>query len=673
MAKKIIVDSVEIKELLESGHYKIPVYQRAYDWDKDKQDDFFTDLYENPEPYFLGSMVCIDRNKESESYFEVVDGQQRLMTTSLLLGVIYKNLLSLKQNLDDQKLGGTEISSGDREKIGGLKTTIQTNCENIKKQLIMKNSASGEWQARFEPSGQNQPRGDNIIYRSLLADREYLSLGDIKFGGRSPDKRMKPVKAFHRLWSLVEKNLCPESAQHTLKDIEGSSDKLVAFFEKVSKARLILIEPVNSGQAHMYFKGLNARGMELSALDLLKNEIFSKLDEQRHLAANDDWQEILGNLKSDIPGKEKYGDKIRFLRHHCTLYRLDNPTSGGAKEDKIGAVVPQPKLFGSYEEILRERAGQESAKTILQSLKTASEHYGRILGTNLEKDDKSPFYEISDINIKLRFLCQIEGAPSYLLILYLLDRQKRSEDVNDDKIADIVDALCQFFLLNHLTDSIPTNALDRIFFGLVEGLRENRHRDSEYKNGMVSFVENALTEALPSDISGRFGSEIRGPIYDDEKKIARFILFWLERNSWKEEAQNQWIEHMENPKREIEHVLPQTLSTGWQQMLTKNDGETTAEKIQEGYLHQLGNLTILSSATNRSIQNSDFSSKVEKLKKNSDAILTSGGDDKPDAWGITTQKQWTAKEINARTEVLVQEFQNNFFNDAFKEKLKLSD
>lgn len=76
--------------------YKIPSYQRPYSWTTQEAGILFDDLYDfyknedNEENYFLGSIVLIKEDDLPKS--EVIDGQQRLTTLTILLAVIAHNL-----------------------------------------------------------------------------------------------------------------------------------------------------------------------------------------------------------------------------------------------------------------------------------------------------------------------------------------------------------------------------------------------------------------------------------------------------------------------------------------------------------------------------------------------------------------------------------------------------
>ena len=75
--------------LTENKKYIIPPYQRPYSWDDDHAVQLIKDIHESFESeakeYFIGSLICI--NKGADTY-EVVDGQQRLTTLSLIVAKI---------------------------------------------------------------------------------------------------------------------------------------------------------------------------------------------------------------------------------------------------------------------------------------------------------------------------------------------------------------------------------------------------------------------------------------------------------------------------------------------------------------------------------------------------------------------------------------------------------
>src|SRR5579872_4823115 len=77
-------------------HFHVPKYQREYAWGRKEWEQLLQDIEENDLGYFMGSLICVNdsanRASGDEIIYEVVDGQQRLTTLSLLLMALYANL-----------------------------------------------------------------------------------------------------------------------------------------------------------------------------------------------------------------------------------------------------------------------------------------------------------------------------------------------------------------------------------------------------------------------------------------------------------------------------------------------------------------------------------------------------------------------------------------------------
>ena len=77
-------------------HFHVPKYQREYTWKRWQWEQLLNDIADNDPGYFMGSIICVSDVQSicagDEIIFEVVDGQQRLTTLSLLLAVIHSKL-----------------------------------------------------------------------------------------------------------------------------------------------------------------------------------------------------------------------------------------------------------------------------------------------------------------------------------------------------------------------------------------------------------------------------------------------------------------------------------------------------------------------------------------------------------------------------------------------------
>lgn len=89
------ITKLTIKQLLSKDSYRIPIYQRNYDWGEKQvlqliEDiaDYANDTAKSNHKYYLGTIVVYPRTEGSKTYYETVDGQQRLMTLTILLNVL---------------------------------------------------------------------------------------------------------------------------------------------------------------------------------------------------------------------------------------------------------------------------------------------------------------------------------------------------------------------------------------------------------------------------------------------------------------------------------------------------------------------------------------------------------------------------------------------------------
>ena len=126
--------------------YRIPPYQREYTWGKDNWENLYNDIFEAEKGYFLGSIICIDEDVHNEkTVLQVIDGQQRLTTISILLAALYsaiRNLIEQDQSLElklfkDRRLNINWLNMQSMLKLDGVNDNV---CENRLTLAIQKNN-----------------------------------------------------------------------------------------------------------------------------------------------------------------------------------------------------------------------------------------------------------------------------------------------------------------------------------------------------------------------------------------------------------------------------------------------------------------------------------------------------------------------------------------------------
>ncbi|MBF0289616.1 MAG: DUF262 domain-containing protein [SAR324 cluster bacterium] len=80
---KARLERLSLPDLLKKS-LKIPDYQRYYTWERDHVLDLLKDIFDREKPYLMGTVILHDVEGDS-SKMDIVDGQQRLVTLTLLL------------------------------------------------------------------------------------------------------------------------------------------------------------------------------------------------------------------------------------------------------------------------------------------------------------------------------------------------------------------------------------------------------------------------------------------------------------------------------------------------------------------------------------------------------------------------------------------------------------
>ena len=243
--------------------YCIPSLQRPYSWDQKQVEKLFDDIIDNDSPYYIGSIVMVAA-EGSVGYEQVVDGQQRLTTLSLILIGLRKFILGKKgkkfKEIDDAILN-----------------------------LLFRPRHNVDKQIRLLFSNENS----KSIY-TILAN-----------GGDAPDILTEIQSRFVNNLEYIMERLKEYSPGCNIKDISN-------LFEKINSLSLIFISCINKSAAYKLFESINATGISLASTDMIKNSIFESLENnQSNLRiAEEKWNEILDVFNEDTSMLKTY------IRHH---------------------------------------------------------------------------------------------------------------------------------------------------------------------------------------------------------------------------------------------------------------------------------------------------------------------------------------------------------------------
>lgn len=537
-------------ELIGNGRtYRVPPYQRDYSWTEEQWEDLWTDLValaDRPDDtHYMGALVVEGR---SDREFAVIDGQQRIATLSLLALAVIARLLALAEAGSD--------ADDNRQRAAALRSRF----------IGEKDPAS-----LVEASKLALNDTDNAFYQDYLVQL------------RPPHNPRGLPKSNRLLWecfSYFRRRVDEWSAGQT----DGA--RLARLVSEAAGRQLMFIRIAVDDELNAYtvFETLNARGLELSATDLLKNYLFSRLRTQADLAAlQRRWAALMAVVQ-----QERFPE---FLRYHlqCTLPR-----------------VRSQRLFKLVRDTVRDGA---AVFALLDALERRAEVFAALFDPQhaywIERPESAP--HVRDLNV----LRVRQMTPLVFAAWEMLDAQD---------FARVLRLLVVLLFRYSAISGLNTNALELPFHEAAKGLLEARLRTP-------AEVFGALRHLYVDDI--RFEQDFARLAPDPSgqgRKLLRYILARLE-----SDASGRLCDPDADPGT-VEHVLPENPSAAWEADFPR---ELWARSID-----RLGNLTWLEPALNRRVGNADFGTKREAYRT-SRYSLSNG---LPDAAG----NEWTPARLDAR-------------------------
>lgn len=584
--------------------YRIPKYQREYTWGINDWDALFNDVTENDYGYFLGSYICVNSGSLNGTVLEVIDGQQRFSTLSLLLTALYEKLSALESQMELE----------DKTDLSNLRSELAN-----KKQILTAAGRKYDYTQRLILQKQNMNDED---FSYILSDKGVISAKKsrpLNFGNR------RIAKAYRHFIKLIEDEV------EEIKTENPNADDISALFSiksKFEQAVLVGIEVDTNKDAYMLFESLNHRGVPLSALDLIKNTLIAQAATEAEADNSYEiWKQILSNV-----GQDDYAVQERFFRQYYNAFReeLNAPYKVPDKKYYLGYLATRTTLLDIYEKMIKSDYG-----TLLDDLLAKSQKYSLIVNNSDEEYAYTP---------ALQDLERISGAPSYILMLYIMSNQAEL-GLTDDHLNSIIKTLITFFVRRNVTDVPSTRKLTQLFIDIITEAKLLQGDD------VVNVIHDRLQAVAASD--ELFEEKLRGSIYDENPEATRFILCSIEaQHQTKEIYSDLWAR--DNSKKyiwTIEHIFPEgeNIPDAWVDMIAGGD-KALAKQYRSDYVHTLGNLTI--TGYNQNLSNMAFEQKRDRKSKDKtkDVGYRNGLYLNQD---VVNEDTWTIKKITDRTDSIV--------------------
>lgn len=437
--------------------FRMPRYQRPYSWEEQHAEELLDDLLQvvlhrtgdvkDLPPYFLGTIVLVKERDDPAS--EVVDGQQRLTTITLLMSALRA---VLPQDASDEV---TPFLYEKGSQIKGTTTHYRVMLRKVDNDFFVKRI--------LEPGAINQIRK--------------LNLGDLP---DSQDRLCRNAKLYLKRLETLGEEGCRCLAGYLAQ-----------------RCYLVAVSTPDLESAWRIFSVLNERGMNLTHADILKSEILGSMKEPVQSKYADLWEHAERDL-----GQDDFADLFGHVR---MIYRKTKPEGSVLSEfrEHVIRLVPEGKLLmdevilpyaQAYGEVLKaDFEAASSAGEVNRSLRWL----GRVENRDWVPSALRAIKELRDQPDKLAwFLANLEALAAYMMLA--------RENVNT-RIARYRSVLTALELGHGLetpsaglllTDDEATHALQK--------LREPLYNPRSSSNPVCSYVLWRANDELADDGGGTY-------------------------------------------------------------------------------------------------------------------------------------------------------------------------
>ncbi|WP_456309400.1 DUF262 domain-containing protein [Serratia proteamaculans] len=262
--------------------YIVPRFQREYSWGKEQVSELWSDIISNIhwdersaeykfDEYFIGALVLV--GQETSSSLMIVDGQQRLTTLTMLLSALCEKFKSSNEEAVALSIHNNYICGIDDDGKPFFKLVNETPKPYFQKNI-----------QHIDKAGEGPETTEEKNLQSAFNDiSDFLSE--------------------EKLQSSLSNPALPFNYVDALKAVR---DQVLRYL------KVIYITVNDEDEAYTIFETLNARGMNLSYVDLIKNQIFKKLNETH---PNDDARTKWLKIRQVLSSRNGVGSMEAFVRH----------------------------------------------------------------------------------------------------------------------------------------------------------------------------------------------------------------------------------------------------------------------------------------------------------------------------------------------------------------------
>ena len=380
--------------------YNVPVYQRPYSWYKEQIDVLLSDIIgtyksdDKNDGYYTGNIIVFDKNDKINGLitrYDIIDGQQRITSFTLILLALYTLSLSVGVNETDKTL--TNIKGAIWKYINREyhKEYKAVSLNSIEKKCF-----------------------SDLCDRCFDQPKAIMSFCDSYHCSSAFEERV--IANFKQIYTTIQKEISADN-----------QDKILNFADYILQyVHFIVIEAnCSANKVFSIFESINSKGKRLEEIDLIKTYIFSKLDEESYNTYLDTWGQLIIKTQDNL-----YDYLYNYIKAFLSFYR-QNININNFKS------ICQSKLL----QFFSETKESEALKKLLDDMHDKVDFYNMLSSTekayDLVKNGKFRFYYkiFTEISYK---------HPKALFLRTLVEYQNGNIDRND--VVEIVSETISFMM-----------------------------------------------------------------------------------------------------------------------------------------------------------------------------------------------------------------------------------
>lgn len=457
MGQKMLEPNLWNLEELFKLIYNVPVYQRPYSWDIEQIKVLLNDIYETytgpdkEDGYYTGNLIIFDRNDKINgliSKYDIIDGQQRITTFSLILLAIY-----CKAKADDIEDRTVENVKDALWKV--INRENKRECPVITLNSIEKKCFSDLFNKGYDDSN-----------KILAYCETYKTVS--KFESRV-------INNFKYIYDYIKEKICDCNNPEALLNYADYILQYVQF--------IVIEANCQASKVFSMFESINSKGKKLEEIDLIKTYIFSKLDEGSHEKYLDIWGQLIIQTNDNL-----YDYLSNYIKAFLWFYRQN------ISVDNFKTIVVRD-MFEYY----KVNSEAEALKYLLDDLYDKVDVYNMLHSAEeankLVKNNKFRFY--------YKIFTEVAYKHPNALFLRMLVEYKNGL-LNKDDVVEIVKETIGFMFKFLTIKGRDSKDVITMFSTIMRDIYENNRiiKENVIKTIAEEYINKSITtESLKVDLN----------------------------------------------------------------------------------------------------------------------------------------------------------------------------